>query len=188
MSPATVAEVPVRRSVNLKVLAAGAAIAASLLAVLVLNLGRDPHTVRSPLVGKSAPPFALRPVGGGAPITLDSLKGRPLVLNFWATWCVPCLQEHPALTAGARAFSDVKFLGVVYEDEEARTGAFLKERGSAYPSLIDPESKVAISYGVFGVPETFFIDRAGRIVDKIAGPLDRETLAALIRKTMESAP
>ena len=128
------------------------------------------------------------PVGGGAPVTLAGLAGRAVVLNFWATWCVPCLQEHPALTSGARAWPEVQFVGVVYEDEEARTGEFLEQQGSAYPSLMDPESKVAIAYGVFGVPETFFIDRAGRIVEKVAGPLDRETLAALVRKTMASAP
>jgi cytochrome c biogenesis protein CcmG, thiol:disulfide interchange protein DsbE len=168
---------------NWKVAAIGAATVLPLVLVLVLNLGRDPHSVRSPLVGALAPAFNLRPVGGGAPVSLDALRGKPVVLNFWATWCVPCFQEHGTLTSGARAFSEASFVGVVYEDEEAKTKEFLAERTSSYPSLMDPDAKTAIAYGVFGVPETFFIDRRGRIVEKFVGPLDGATLAALIRKT-----
>ena len=173
---------------NVRVLAAAALVVVPLLVVLVLNLGRDPRAVRSPLVGRAAPSFALKPVGGGAQVGLDSLRGRPVVLNFWATWCVPCFQEQAALSAGAAAFPGVNFLGVVYEDEEAKSRDFLAEHGQAYPSLMDHEGKTAIAYGVFGVPETFFIDRGGRIVEKYVGPLDGETLAALVRRTMESAP
>jgi len=171
---------------NWKVVAIGAAAVLPLIVVLVANLGRDPHAVRSPLVGGIAPAFELRPVGGGAPVSLDALRGKPVVLNFWATWCVPCFQEHATLTSGARTFSEASFVGVVYEDEEARTSEFLAQRTSSYPSLMDPDGKTAIAYGVFGVPETFFIDRRGRIVEKFVGPLDAATLAALIRKT-ESA-
>ena len=145
------------------------------------NLGRDPHSVRSPLVGQPAPPFKLVPVGGGAPVTLESLRGKPVVMNFWATWCVPCFQEHPALVASARFLPDVQFLGIVYEDEEARTGEFLRQEGSAYPSLMDKDGRTAIAYGVFGVPETFFIDRNGRIVEKHVGPLDRGTIVSLVQ-------
>ena len=166
--------------VNRTVLAAGLVIALSLLAVLVANLGRDPHSVRSPLVGRPAPAFSLTPVGGGSPIALDSLRGRPVVINFWATWCVPCFQEHPALTEAARSLPDVQFLGVVYEDDEALTREFLRERGSAYPTLMDKDGKAAIAFGVFGVPETFFIDSGGRIVEKFVGPLDRGTILSLV--------
>src|SRR5205807_716500 len=145
--------------VNRRVLIAGLAIVLPLVAVLVMNLGRDPHSIRTPLIGRPAPPFSLTPVGGGAPIDLRSLRGRPVVVNFWATWCVPCFEEHAALAAAARTFSDAQFLGIVYEDEESRTQAFLAQHGSAYPSLLDSDGKTAIDYGVFGVPETFFIDR-----------------------------
>jgi cytochrome c biogenesis protein CcmG/thiol:disulfide interchange protein DsbE len=179
---------PARRArVNRKVLIAGLAIALPLVAVLVANLGRDPHSVRSPLVGRPAPPFSLVPVGGGPPVSLESLHGKPAVINFWATWCVPCFEEHAALTAAARGLRDVQFLGVVYEDEEARTQEFLKQRGSAYPSLMDAEGKTAIAYGVFGVPETFFIDPSGRIVEKYVGPLDRRTIAALVARAKGEA-
>ena len=173
---------PQASRINRKVLIAGIAIVVPLLAVLVANLGRDPHTVRSPLVGRQAPPFSLVPVGGGRPVTLESLRGKPAVINFWATWCVPCFEEHAALTAAAKGLRDVQFLGIVYEDDEARTLEFVKQRGSAYPSLMDADGRVAIAYGVFGVPETFFIDGNGRIVEKYVGPLQRSTIAALIEQ------
>ena len=123
------------------------------------------------------------------PISLESLRGKPVVMNFWATWCVPCYQEHPALVGAARALGkDVQFLGVVYEDDEARVGAFLEKRGSAYPSLLDDGGRTAIAYGVAGVPETFFIDAAGRVVEKYVGPLDPETIARLVAKASGRAP
>jgi cytochrome c biogenesis protein CcmG/thiol:disulfide interchange protein DsbE len=190
MPTAASTEVAAPRSarVNKRVLIVGAAIVLPLLAVLVANLGRDPHMVRSPLVGRSAPPFSLQPVGGGPPVTLESFRGKPLVINFWATWCVPCFQEHPALAAAARGLPDVQFLGVVYEDEEAKTKDFLKERGSAYPSVMDLDGKTAIAYGVFGVPETFFIDAEGRIVEKFVGPLQRSTIAELVARARGGRP
>ena len=180
---------PARASrVNPWVLGAGLAVVVPLLAILVMNLGRDPHSIRSPLVGRAAPPFSLAPVGGGAPVSLASLRGRPVVINFWATWCVPCFEEHAALTAASRTFREVQFLGVVYEDDEARTQAFLAQRGSSYPALMDPEGRSAIAYGVFGVPETFFIDGEGQIVDKYVGPLNRGTIAALIARAKGGSP
>jgi len=180
---------PVRAPrLNAWVLAAGLTVVVPLIAVLVLNLGRDPRSIRSPLIGRPAPAFSLAPVGEGSRVGLESLRGRPLVINFWATWCVPCLEEHAALTAAARTFREVQFLGIVYEDDEATTRAFLAERGSSYPSLLDPEGRAAIAYGVFGVPETFFIDGAGRIVEKHVGPLDRGTIATLIARTKGGAP
>jgi cytochrome c biogenesis protein CcmG/thiol:disulfide interchange protein DsbE len=174
---------------NRKALALGLVVVLPLLAILVMNLGRDPHSVRSPLVGRPAPAFALPVVGGGDPVRLDALRGKPVVVNFWATWCVPCYQEHPALTGAARAMGDdVQFLGVVYEDEEAKVRAFLAERGSTYPTLLDEGGRTAIAYGVYGVPETYFIDPAGRIVEKYVGPLDRSTISRLVARAKGSAP
>jgi len=179
-SPATPAP---RAAVNRRVLLAGLVVVAPLIAVLLMNLGRDPHSIRSPLVGRPAPAFALTPLGGGTPVTLESLKGRPLVLNFWATWCAPCIEEHPTLAETASALKgDVQFLGVVYEDDEDRVRAFLEKRVSPYPSLLDPEGKAAIAYGVAGVPETYFIDAAGVIQAKAAYPLDANTMEENLRK------
>jgi len=181
VSPAQAAA-PRTAAVNLKVLAAGAAVVLPLLAVLALNLGRDPRAVRSPLVGQPAPPFSLPSTGGGAPLALESLRGHPVVVNFWATWCVPCIEEQAALTAAARSLQDARFVGIVYEDEAAAVGQFLASRPAGYPTLMDPGGRTAIAYGVAGVPETFFLDAEGRVVEKHVGPLARSTIASLVAR------
>ena len=181
------AAAPRTSRVNVKVLVAGAAVTLPLIAVLLFNLGRDPHSVRSPLVGAAAPAFSLPPVSGGSPISLDSLRGNVAVVNFWATWCVPCIEEQAAMTAAARAMRDVRFIGIVYEDEQPAIQTFLLRHPAGYPSLLDPGGRVAIAYGVFGVPETFFIDAGGRIVEKYVGPLDSGTLASLVAKARRAA-
>jgi len=163
--------------VNRKVLVIGIFLVGILVGVLAMNLDRDPHDIRSPLVGRLAPDFLLRGAGGTERISLDQYRGRPLVVNFWATWCVPCYAEHPVLTAGARANSGrAQFLGVVYDDAEPTILEFLAQYGSSYPTLIDREGKTAIAYGVHGVPETFFISADGKVVAKYEGPLTPEIL------------
>jgi cytochrome c biogenesis protein CcmG/thiol:disulfide interchange protein DsbE len=174
--------------VNRKVLVAGLLVTLPLLAVLVLNLGRDPRIVESPLVGRAAPPFTLSAVGGGPAVSLAALRGKPVVLNFWATWCVPCYEEHGLLVAAARALAaEVQFLGVVWEDAEPQVLEYLRTQGSAYPSLLDPEGRTAIAYGIAGVPETFFISGEGRIVAKVTGPVNQESLAKNLRMAMGKA-
>jgi cytochrome c biogenesis protein CcmG/thiol:disulfide interchange protein DsbE len=169
--------------VNRVALVAGLLVVLPLVFVLFMNLGRDPRTIDSPLVGKAAPDFSLVPVGGGAPVSLSAYRGRTVVLNFWASWCGPCVQEHPVLLEGARKLGpDVVFLGVVYEDEAANVERFLRQRGSAYPSLMDPDGRTAIAYGVTGVPETYVVDREGRISSKYASALGEDALLALVRR------
>jgi cytochrome c biogenesis protein CcmG/thiol:disulfide interchange protein DsbE len=176
------AAAPARGLLNRRVLLIGLLFVIPLLVVLLVNLGRDPHAVRSPLVGRAAPPFTMTPVGGGAPVTLESLRGKPVVLNFWATWCAPCIQEHPALNTVAAARRDVTFLGVVYQDEEPRIREFQLRYGSAYPSLLDPDGKTSIAYGIAGVPETFFIDRSGTIVAKVSSALSVDEIQQHLAK------
>ncbi len=122
-----------------------------------------------------APGFALTTLDGET-VDLASLAGKPLVLNFWATWCQPCALEHPNLLAGARRNPGVVFLGVLYGDTPEKAKWYLERAGSAYPTLVDPGQRTAMDYGVGGVPETFFIDREGRIVNKLAQPLSAAEL------------
>lgn len=162
---------------NRKVLLIGLAIVVPIVLVLFMNLGRDPRKVDSPLVGRPVIDFSLQEVSSKQPMDTASLQGKPMVINFWATWCVPCYAEHKVLTRIARANgSKVQFIGVVFDDEPAKILRFLAENGSAYPTLVDQGGKVAIAYGVYGVPETFFVDAKGTIVAKHEGPLTDSSL------------
>ncbi len=168
---------------NKGVLALGVVVTAPLLALLLLNIGRNPSAIASPLIQKPAPDVRLKNLEGGGSLQMSSLRGKPVVVNFWATWCIPCVQEHAALTRAARANPDVAFLGVVYEDTTENALGFLAQRGSAYSSYADDDGKAAIAFGVYGVPETFFINPQGTIIEKYVGPLDdgliRERLVAV---------
>lgn len=169
---------------NRTVLIIGILIVAAVVFVLFAGLGKDPSHIDSPLVGRPAPPFALKAVGTGEMIDIEKLRGKPVVLNFWATWCGPCYEEHPTLVANARELPNVQFVGVVFNDEEEKILRFLAERGAAYPTLLDANGKTAIAYGVGGVPETFFINPEGKIVAKFEGPLTTETLQGELAKAM----
>jgi len=167
---------------NRAVILIGALVAAPIVVVLGLSFGRDPHEIRTPMVGREAPIFTLRDAVTDEAVALASYRGTPVVINFWATWCAPCLQEHATLVAAARALgSRVQFIGVVYQDSQQRVRHFLGQRGSAYPSVIDEDGRAAIAYGVYGVPETFFVDRTGAIAAKHTGALTPDALAANLR-------
>jgi cytochrome c biogenesis protein CcmG/thiol:disulfide interchange protein DsbE len=170
--------------VNRTVLIIGIIIAAAILVVLFAGLGKDPQHIDSPLIGKPAPPFALKAVNSGQTVDLESLRGKPVIVNFWATWCVPCWEEHPTLVANARQLPNVQFVGVVFNDTEEKINGFLAARGSAYPTLLDANGKTAIAYGVGGVPETYFINAAGTIVAKFEGPMNTEILQENLAKAL----
>lgn len=156
---------------NRKVLIVGGVLIVPLLVFLGWGFKFDPRKIDSPLIGKPAPPFSLVDLDGKT-VKLEALRGRPVVLNFWATWCQPCILEHPVFEAGARRFGDqVAFLGVVYQDDPLRIRSFQAQNGSWGLTLVDPGSSVAIAYGVYGVPETYLIDAEGVIVEKYAYPL-----------------
>lgn len=163
---------------NRLVLLFGALIVIPLLVFLALSFGKDPRSLDSPLVGKSAPSFSLRDLEGNV-VKLDDYRGQPVFLNFWATWCQPCIAEHPVLQAMARRYEGrVQFLGVVYHDEVEKIERFLASRGEWGPTLLDLEGSVAVAYGVYGAPETFFIDREGVIVEKLVGTVHPDYLAS----------
>ena len=171
---------------NRTVLILGVVITAVVVTIFALSFGHDPQHISSPLIGRTAPSFTLRAVSTGELVDIDKLRGKPLILNFWATWCVPCHAEHPVLVQMARMLGpQVQFVGVVFDDTEEKINAFLRESGEAYPTLVDDKGKTAIAYGVGGVPETFFIDRNGKVVAKYEGPMSPEILQEYIQKVMQ---
>ena len=123
--------------------------------------------------GRPAPKFTGPSLDGSGKLSLKQYQGQVVYVDFWASWCVACREEHPSLNAAAAAYRDagVQFIGVVYQDQKSTATAFLDEmgRGEDYLYVSDPESRLAIDFGVFGVPETFFIDPEGRIAAKITG-------------------
>jgi cytochrome c biogenesis protein CcmG/thiol:disulfide interchange protein DsbE len=154
------------------------------LALLAWGLSRDPRLIPSPLIGKEAPPFTLALFDGGT-FRLEEQRGRVVVLNVWASWCYPaCWNEAPRLEAAWRQYRDqgVMVVGLNYQDREADARAFIQRFGKTFPNGPDKGSKIAIAYGVYGVPETFFIDHTGRIYAKHTGEISRETLAAKIEE------
>ena len=171
---------------NRTVAVIGVLIAAALIGVLFVGLGKNPSEIRSPLIGKPAPGFALKEVGTGRTIDLAEFKGKPVVINFWATWCGPCWEEHPVLVANARRLEpQVQFLGVVFQDTEEKILSFLQQRGSAYPTVVDQAGKTGIAYGVGGVPETYFLDANGVIRAKFNGPMNADVLNENLQKVFK---
>jgi cytochrome c biogenesis protein CcmG, thiol:disulfide interchange protein DsbE len=150
------------------------------------GLGRDPAAIRSPLLGRPAPDFALRVLGGDRMVRLGDLRGQVVVLNFWASWCAECRDEHPALSAAWSRFRDagVVLVGVDFQDDHPSALAYLSERGTSWPVVADPGSRTALAYGVYGIPETFFIGPDGRIAAKQVGPVTYDQLVREISRLL----
>lgn len=172
--------------------AIASAFSAPVIALLAWGMTRDPKEIISPLPGRNAPEFALgvfapgeaplaRPVGDT--VSLVRLRGKVVVLNFWASWCLECRTEHRDLSGVARQMSGkpVQFLGVLYNDVAAAGLDWIREMGGqAYPGMLDPGARTAIDYGLYGVPETFVIDGTGRVAYKHTGPIPAELLVRKI--------
>lgn len=144
---------------------------------LAVGLRLNPREVPSPLVGKPAPAFVLpRLEAPEARVARDELLGRPWVLNVWASWCVPCLAEHPLVTELART-TGVPVVGLNYKDKHEDATGWLARHGNPYAMvLVDRDGAVGIDYGVYGVPETFVVDKDGIIRHKQIGPITPEAL------------
>lgn len=173
-------------------LAISAVVLLGLIALLALRLASAGAAVsKAPtfaLTGKPAPDFTTTLYNGapGQTIHLAALKGKPVVINFFASWCVPCEAEAPILAASAQKYSsqDVVFIGIVYQDTQQNSLDFARQYGVTYAIGGDPNGDTAIAYGVTGVPETVFINRQGVVADKIysitdSGSFDRSLQAIL---------
>jgi cytochrome c biogenesis protein CcmG/thiol:disulfide interchange protein DsbE len=152
-----------------------------LVAAFALGLGRDPKLVPSPLIGKPVPDFALPAVKGRSlGLASGDLKGEVSLVNVFASWCVACREEHPVLMR-LKADGTVPIHGLDYKDKPDDAARWLDEMGDPYtPTGADIDGRVAIDWGVYGVPETFVVDARGRIAFKQVGPITLEILEETI--------
>ncbi|MBI4502363.1 MAG: redoxin domain-containing protein [Gemmatimonadetes bacterium] len=147
-----------------------------LLLLLAWGMGQDPRAVPTPLVGTTAPDFSRETLQGDT-LRLSDLGDTPLVINFWASWCIPCAEEHPLLVDFERRYHGrIRLIGVVYEDTRANAIRWYQERGGNWTNVMDPRGRMAIDYGVRGVPETFFITRDRRILLHLPKPVTYDVL------------
>ena len=152
-----------------------------LLIFLAIGLGHDPHEVPSPLINKAAPAFQLPQLQDPAKrFSAADVRGKVWLLNVWATWCGPCREEHPVLVELARSGA-VPIYGLDYKDVRDDALTLLSQEGNPYVLCAsDADGRVAIDYGVYGVPETYLIDREGVIRFKQVGPLTSESVQKTI--------
>jgi len=143
---------------------------------LGIGLNRDPHQVPSPLVGKAAPAFTLPQLDVDASFSPKDMAGKVWLFNVWASWCVSCRQEHPILVEFAKT-KLAPLIGLDYKDKRDEARAWLKRFGNPYDfSVVDADGRVGIDYGVYGVPETYVIDKTGTIRFKQIGPVTAEVM------------
>jgi cytochrome c biogenesis protein CcmG, thiol:disulfide interchange protein DsbE len=155
------------------------------LAVLIPFIGllaygffRDPRYIPTPLIGRDAPNFSLT-LYNGEKIRLADLRGKSVFVNFWSSWCPPCIAEAKDLERTWEQLKDknVVFVGVQIQDSEANGKAFVSQYGVTYPNGVDP-GRIAIDFGVWGIPESFFVDPDGRITYKHVGGVSSEIVVA----------
>ncbi len=175
------------RPLKLSAQALTLAVVAGLLALLIW---RVTHQAKSTRVGKAVPGFRAERLDGRGELSLASFRGKPVVLNFWASWCNPCKTEAPRLEAAWQRYRDQGVVVVDYTDASSDARRFVTKRGLTFPIVRDPSGKIGNSYRLTGVPETFVIDRKGRLVEHLLAPVDsgrnRSAFAQAIRDALVS--
>jgi cytochrome c biogenesis protein CcmG/thiol:disulfide interchange protein DsbE len=156
-------------------------VAFAVLVAVRLKGGADPHYTPMATVGKPMPEAVLPPLTGGLPQRLSAQVQPATLVNFFASWCAPCIQEAPTLMA--LKAQGVKIVGVAWKDDPAKTAAMLAKYGDPYQAvLVDRDGATGLDFGVSGVPETYLIGTNGRIVTKVALPLTPQSAEALLEK------
>jgi cytochrome c biogenesis protein CcmG/thiol:disulfide interchange protein DsbE len=153
-------------------------VGAALVAVLATRPPATATEVDTPLVGQTAPPINGTTLGGTT-FRLAALRGRWVVVNFFASWCPPCQQEQPELVAfayGHRSPGDAALVGVVFDDSASTARGFMSSTGASWPAVVDPGGQIALDYGVRGPPETFFVSPDGTVVAHFDGPMTNASL------------
>lgn len=174
-----------------KAVGLGAVIAVVVGLLVLLGIGLtniEPVTGRSGFtrINKPAPEFKLSLFGGGE-VDLATYRGKPIVINFWASWCVPCRQEAPILESLWRFYQDkdVQFIGVDIQDSEADSLKYLREFDITYPNGLDTDGRITVDYGVIGIPVTFFINREGIVVRRWVGAVSETRMTQWVRELSE---
>ena len=143
-------------------------------------LHHDPHVNPAALVGRPVPSVLLQPLQGGSPVDVAGAP-RPVLVNFFASWCAPCVEEAPALMA--LKAEGVPVVGVAYKDKPEKSQAFLRDNGDPFRAiLMDPDGRAGVEFGISGVPETFAISASGVVLAKHVGPLTPDAAEALVER------
>jgi cytochrome c biogenesis protein CcmG/thiol:disulfide interchange protein DsbE len=177
-----------RRTALLAALGLGT-VAALFVAVLATRAPAVDKQSQSPLLGKPVPEISGRDLNG-QPVRLSGLQGRWVLVNFFASWCVPCHQEHPELErflARHSAAGDATVLGVIVDDTAANARSFFAANGGSWPVVDDPDGQVALDFGVRGPPESFLVAPDGTVMAKFIGPVTAEGLDRLITSARSRA-
>jgi len=165
-----------------------ALIIAPLLALFAYGFMRDARYIHSPLIAKAAAPFAIT-LFDGTTLSLESLRGKAVFLNFWASWCPPCRAEMPSIEKVYQAYQGrgLVVLGVntTFQDSESDVAAFVEQFGLTFPILLDREGGVSRRYQMRGLPSTFFIDRQGIIrTVVIGGPMSEAVIQSKVEELL----